>query len=666
MQKRIAQVIRPSLPLCYVVMMCFALLAVAINPWLGTLQCSITLLMILYTLQVRRLRRREMLDYVETVLGKMDAVTRENMVQSPIPTLMFRPESGEILWCNQSFFKVIDHDDTLYHKKLSSILPNFQIDWLLEGQQECALEQNIGEGRFRVHGSLVHKEQRGHTGLVATTYWLDVTAFSQRLEQHQETRPTVSILTLDNYEELMRNLTDTESSTILSEINQKLSLWLHGTSGIFRRYNRENYLLILEQQELDRLKEQKFEIIEDLQKTKNHAGIEATLSIGVGLSTEERDETLEKLWEFANLSIDMALSRGGNQVVLRNNSTFDYMGGRSIETEKRTKVKSRVTASALESLILGSSRVFVMGHKVPDMDAVGASVGVLALVRKCEVQGYMIYEPQEPTSAGPLYNKLLELPEYQGQLLSEEDALLRADNDSLVVVVDTNRPDQVQSIKVLNACNRVAVIDHHRRASTYIEGAALSYHELYASSACELVTELLQYKLEPAELLRIESEALLSGIVLDTKNFSLRTGARTFEAAAFLRRCGADTNEVKKLFQNNLEDTVSRYKIIQRAEKYNSEIAIATTEEAVGRVIVAQAADELLNVHGISTSFVLFTGNGELIISARSMGEVNVQLVLEDLGGGGNASAAGVQIPNVTLAEGEALLRKALDTYFKL
>ena len=362
----------------------------------------------------------------------------------------------------------------------------------------------------------------------------------------------------------------------------------------------------------------------------------------------------------------MALSRGGDQAVVKNKFNFEFYGGRSKEMEKRTKVKSRVMANALGELIADSSYVFVMGHKFPDLDCIGACAGVCAIARKRGVQARIIREPGN-NPAADMVGKLSQTPEYKETFLSAQDAIILADPRTLLVVVDTNRPEQVMSQDLLECCTRVAVIDHHRRAASYISNAALNFHEPYASSASELVTELLQYILEPTDLLKIEAEAILAGIVLDTKNFTMRTGTRTFEAAAFLRRSGADTGDVKKLFQNDLSGVIARYDIIRTARMYHNDIAVAAVDHTVGRVTAAQAADELLNISGIDASFVLFPdADGErVVISARSMGDTNVQVVLEKLGGGGNAATAGAQVPSGSVEEVLQRLLRAIDQYFE-
>ena len=373
---------------------------------------------------------------------------------------------------------------------------------------------------------------------------------------------------------------------------------------------------------------------------------------------------MAELHKNANLSLEMALSRGGDQAVVRNRVDFEFYGGRAKTTEKRTKVKSRVMANALSELIADATEIYIMGHSHADMDAVGAAAGLCCAARKRGKRAQIVID-QDRNAAKPLLNKLRALPEYESVFVSGNDAFLKMQPGALLIVVDTNRPDLVESQQVLDACNRVAVIDHHRRAASYIENAAFSFHEPYASSASELVTELLQYLVEPSDLLREEAESLLAGIVLDTKHFALRTGGRTFEAAAFLRRAGADTTEVQRLFQNNLSEMVSRYSIIRQAEMYRDDIAIAVIPEGgVDRVAAAQAADELLNLKGVRASFVLFKNGEGVQMSARSLGEINVQVILEALGGGGNAATAGGFVENSDALDVREQLCRAIDDYF--
>ena len=662
MNRKITQLLQGNLRVYFIALIIFAAMMACYSLPVAVGQFVVIIALSLYNRESGRRRRREISKYLDNMAGSVDIATKDTMTNAPLPMIMFRPESGEMIWANGNFLRIAKskNGEELYDRKLSDIVPGFETRWIIEGKSAHPGEVSYAGRKYLVFGQLARSGGRSG-GFVATTYWVDITEMSQIRDRYQATRPVAAILIIDNYEDLMmKNLTDNERSNLLAEIDARLDAWVAGTGGLLRRYQRERYLLIFEEQYLEKFVEKKFEVLDAVREVVNPSGINASLSIGIG----KDGDSFQELLSFANLSLDMALSRGGDQAVIRNKFTFEFYGGRSKETEKRTKVKSRVMANALSSLISDSSRVFIMGHKVPDNDCVGAAAGVFALCRKNGVAAHII-KTTGPDPSQELSDRLQQLPEYQDGFLNAQDALLIADNRSLVVVVDTNRPEQVQALEVLQSCNRVAVIDHHRRAATYIEGAALNYHEPYASSASELVTELLQYIMEPNQLLRTEAEALLAGIVLDTKNFTMRTGGRTFEAAAFLRRSGADTGEVKKLYQNNFDDTVSKYSLIQTAKLYREHIAIAYSETPVGRVTAAQAADELLNIIGIDTSFVL-AGDGERVnISGRSMGETNVQVILEALGGGGNAAAAGGQVSGKSVEQVLEELKAAIDRYFE-
>lgn len=659
MNRKVNKLLQPSFRLYFACLLLFALLSAAFCWQLALVELGLVACLGLYSRQDAVRRRRELNKYLDSYTGNVDSATKDTMINSPLPMVLFRPESDDIIWTNDRFLRLSDQREHLYDSTLSALIPDFDTHWLMEGKSQCPSEVSYSGRRFQVYGHLVRTGGRGG-GFLATTYWVDITELARVRDQYQDSRPVAAVLLLDNYEDLLKNLSENDRSTIMAEIDSRIESWVAETGGILRRYQRERYLFVFEERYLPKFIESKFDILDVIHQVVNPSGMNASLSIGVG--TE--GSSFRELLDFANLSIDMALSRGGDQAVIRNRLTFEFYGGRSKETEKRTKVKSRVMANALSSLISDSSQIFIMGHKAPDNDAVGAAAGVCALCRKNGVPAHIIREPYT-TPAQELTDRLAQLPEYHDCFLSTQDALIIADNRSLVVVVDTNRPEQVQALELLQSCNRVAVIDHHRRAATYIEGAALNYHEPYASSASELVTELLQYVMEPAHLLRAEAEALLAGIVLDTKNFTMRTGGRTFEAAAFLRRSGADTAEVKKLFQNDLAGTIAKYSIIQNAKLYRDGIAVAIADHPVGRVTAAQAADELLNIIGIDASFVISPDGERVNISGRSMGDTNVQLILEKLGGGGNAAAAGGQIAGKTVDQVAQDLARAIDQYLE-
>ena len=659
MSQKIARLLAPRFGLYFLIMVLFA----GISAWLGRSDVAlaelivVALMFAVYYATVLR-RKKATTAYLDELMNSLDTAARNNMLNCPIPMVMFYPETDEIIWTNDRFLRLRDGQESLFDTHMSEFCPTFNSRWLLEGKSECPEEVTVLDRRYQVFGTLSRASSEGGTA-IATTYWLDVTDFANTRDIFKATRPVVGVLLLDNYEDTIKGNEENIRTAMVSQINHHFAEWVGESGGIFVKLDRDRYLFVFEEQYLDHYKAEKFSILDAIRSIQSPNGIPVTLSIGIGVD----GATPAELFRFANLSADMALSRGGDQAVVKNRFNFEFYGGRAKETERRTKVKSRVMASALGELVADASCVLVMGHSFADMDAVGSAVGVCALARKKGVPAYIVRETTS-TAADELYRRVMEMERYQNCFMDSQDALIRADSDTLLVVVDTNRPELVSSQEILASCNKVAVIDHHRRAASYIEGAALNFHEPSASSASELVTELLTYILEPSELLRGEAEALLAGIMLDTKNFTARTGGRTFEAAAFLRRAGADTAEVKKLFQSSLTDTISKYSIIQNATTYRDNIAIAPVAKAVGRVIAAQAADELLNIAGISTSFVLYQDGEAVYFSARSNNDTNVQIIAEALGGGGNAAGAGGHMPSTTLEEATERLVAALDDYF--
>ena len=636
----------------------FALLTAIYNIWLCLAELVLILLLYLFFQTGISRRKKEVMAYLDHMTSGVDVASRRTLISSPLPIAIFRPDTDDIIWSNERFLHLTGDPDHLFETKLSALVPSFQSQWLLDGDHLSPEPVPVGDQLYLVFGNLVCTG--GQDEFLATTYWVDVTEYARVAEQFDATRPVVGILQVDNYEDLNRGLEEGERSVIRTEINNRLAAWVDPAHGMLCRYDRDHYILLVEAGQFQDFYRRKFSILDEIRQVQSPNGVAATLSIGFGRNGASPRE----LHEFASLALDMALSRGGDQVVIRDGGEFLFFGGRSKETERRTKVKSRVVASAFSELLASTDQVIVMGHKYPDLDVLGAVAGVCAIARKKGVSIQAVRAPS-PYPAEEQTRQLAALPEYQGIFVPPDEALHLAGPNTILVVVDTNRPEQVQAQELLESCNRVAVIDHHRRAATYIEGAALNYHEPYASSACELVTELLQYIAEPTDLLRTEAEALLAGIVLDTKNFTMRTGGRTFEAAAFLRRSGADTGEVKRLFQNDLSGTIAKYDIIQNAKLYRDHIAIAVVDHTVGRVTAAQAADELLNIVGISTSFVLFPDGEQIIISGRSMGDTNVQVILEQLGGGGNAAAAGGQVAGKTLEQVAVELTQAIDRYLE-
>ena len=629
--------------------------------WLSIGEGVIILLLIIYSVIMRARKRRTLERYIESVTYDTESARNNTLQNFPLPMAVFRPADSQVIWANQNFFDLCGRHKPSVDMRITDVIPEFSGRWLLEGNTQCPELLEYQGHKYQIHGNLVRTNPDDAASYMGITYWVDVTDYEKIRLEYYASRPVIAVIVIDNYDELIRGLTDRKRNELRDAIEDKLLQWCEGKGGFFRRYDRDRYLYVFEERHLDELRENKFaSLLDSVRSVASPSGIRATVSVGIGRDGDSLDEN----YNFAILGTEMALSRGGDQAVVKNRVTFEFFGGRGGEVERRTKVKSRVMANALSQLIQDSSKVYVMGHKFSDLDTLGAAAGVCCIARKRGKKAQIVID-MEDNVAKPLLSKLAALPEYKDAFISGNDAFISAQPGALLVVVDTNRPDFVESEQLLDACNRVAVIDHHRRAANYIESAALNFHEPYASSASELVTELLQYLADPTDLLRAESEALLAGIVLDTKNFTMRTGGRTFEAAAFLRRAGADTSDVQRLFQSDLAGMVERYDIIRHAELVHGDIAVAAVEKEIDRVTAAKAADELLTLSGIHASVVLYKHGTGVNLSARSLGEINVQFIMEKLGGGGNSTTAGGQVNDATVDEVRERLLAAIDEYME-
>ena len=658
MNKRIARLLRTNITIFSLCLVLFALAAIPFDVRLAIGEGVAAVAFFLLGRRRRKATQQSLRQYIQRFYGGMDSARSSNMLFTPLPMMVFDLATEDILWSSESFLQLTEQREGIFDAHLETVFPNISFHWLLEGKTEAPETVVWNHRTYRVFGGVSHPE--GGQSALATTYWMDVTDTEEMRRTLELTRPVVAILMVDNYEDLMKATPEGKRSAVRAMLEEKLSQWSAGAEGMMLRYDRDRYLFVFEEKSFSDFAAKRFDVLDAVREVVAGEGVAATLSIGVGRDAD----SFEALFKNASVALEMALSRGGDQAVVKDKLNFEFYGGRSKATEKRTKVKSRVMANALAELIDEAKQVYVMGHSYADMDALGAAAGVCAIVRKRGKKCRIVIDT-ENNAAHPMLRRLQALPEYQGAFLSGDDAFLRVQPETLLVVVDTNRPGSVESEPLLDACNRVAVIDHHRRGSSYIDKMALNYHEPYASSASELVTELLQYLIEPGDLLKAESEALLAGIVLDTKNFTNRTGGRTFEAAAYLRRAGADTADVQRMFQSDLQSMISRYDIIRRAELYHGDIAIAALDQECDRVIAAKAADEMLTLQGVRASFVLYRKDDGIYISARSLGEINVQVLVETLGGGGNSTTAGGQCSGMTVAEAKTTLLRAIDKYFE-
>lgn len=662
MNKKVKKFAEPSLQLYAVLLLVFAAVTFLFfqEPYLALGEAVATVILIIATLISRRRKRKQLVEYIESVTYEAEAAKNNTILNFPLPMAAYLLDSGRIVWGNQEFFTICGKRGPSFGEDMMDMVPGYNGKWILEGKNRCPGLVELGERRYQVHGNMIRgQDGQTSTGTMGITYWIDVTDYDDIKQEYAASRPVVMLILLDNFDEMVKNASERVKNDLRNFVEDKLAQWTEGKRGLLRRYDRDHYIYICERRYFDQLEAEKFKIVDDVHQVVTSSGIHATISLGVGYD----GSSFEENFNFASMSVEMALSRGGDQAVIRNRINFVFFGGRGDEVETRTKVKSRVVANALGSFITEASVTYVIGHRFADMDTLGAAAGICCIARKLGRRARIVID-KEKNACGPLIRELEESKEYADVFVTPKEALLAANSRSLLVVVDTNRPEQVEDGALLQAINRVAVIDHHRRAASYIENATLTFHEPYASSVCELMVELLQELVEPSDILRCESEALLAGIVMDTKNFTIRTGERTFDAAAFLRRAGADTTVVKRLLQSDYKSTVERYTVLERAQLYHSNICVACMDGEVDRVVAAQAADEMLNISDVEVSIVLYpTKDDGVTISARSIGSMNVQVLLEKLGGGGNKSAAGAQMKNITIDEALPQLYAAIDEY---
>ncbi len=657
MKRKLGRLLRPGMGIYFFVMAAFCAAALLEEHyWLSAVEASVTLLVFVLYMWDRHRRDRQIQQFMLTAANTMEATSQG---ESPLPAVLIRLGDNGIIWANHRFSELTGYADSMMEQTLEEVLPDMKTDWLASGKTECPTDVTLDGRRYRVYGTITRADDHKGT-MLGVMYLSDLTELYQVRDEYIRSRPVVSIILVDNYEEMIKNLSENAISSLNAKLGDTINEWTDSYNGLLRKLERNRYLFIFEKRDLDRAKEDKFSLLESIHEITSPGGIPASISIGLGVDGENFEES----YNFAALGIEMALSRGGDQAVIKDRFNFAFYGGRGKEADYRSKVRARVVANSMMELIAQSEHVFIMGHKNADLDAVGAAVGICCLCRKKGKKANIVIDLKK-NAAQKLIEEIQAEPQYRDIFISGQDALLMADNRSILVVVDTNRPDQVECQPLLEAISKVCVVDHHRRAADYINPVVVNLHETYASSASELVTEILQYGVENTDVLPIEAKCLMAGICLDTKFFNVRTGERTFEAAATLQRLGADPTDVKKLLQNDFQETMAKYQIIKSSRLYRNEIAIAALNTTTTRVLAAQAADELLNISGITASFVMYPDNDQVIISARSIGSANVQVILEALGGGGNAATAGCQMKNVGVKEALDQLLASIEKFYE-
>ena len=487
----------------------------------------------------------------------------------------------------------------------------------------------------------------------------DVTELNAYIRENEDQRMIAGLIYIDNYDEVMESVEEVRQSLLVALIDRKINKYIGDVDGIVKKLEKDKYFIVLRKDAYKKLKEDKFSLLEEVKQVNIGNSRSATLSIGWGLNTA----TYALSYQYARVAIDLALARGGDQAVIKDCNGITYFGGKKEQTAKNTRVKARVKAEALREFIVTRDKVIVMGHKIADPDSFGACMGIYRAAVSLEKKAHIVIN-EVTGSVRPLYDEILESPAYEDDIfITSEQALDYVDDNAMVIVVDTNKPQMTECPELLKRSKMIAVLDHHRQSSNIIENAVLSYVEPYSSSTCEMIAEVLQYMVDDIKFPALEAECMYAGIMIDTRNFMNRTGVRTFEAAAFLRRCGADITRVRKMFRDDMASYQAKAEAVRNAEVYRKEYAIAVCPSDIDSptVLAAQAANELLDISGIKASFVLTEYENKIYMSARSIDEVNVQIIAEKLGGGGHINSAGAQFDHTNMHEAVSALKETID-----
>lgn len=619
---------------------------------IGSLLLVILVVLIYNTYKIEDRVRKRTESYISTLSYRIKKVGDEALLGMPFGIILYN-EDFKIEWSNPYINELIDQEKSLIGEEIS-VLSSSLDSAVAEEKQE--IEIVINDRSFL---AVIRPEDR-------LIYLFDRTEKVELQKLYENDKTVLAVIFLDNYEELTQAMDDTSKSQLNSEVTSMLNNWSNEYGIYLKRTSQERFLAIMNEEILKKLEKNKFEILDSVREMISNQNVPLTLSIGIGRGIDN----LPKLGELAQSSLDLALGRGGDQVVIKDTtSKVKFFGGKTNPMEKRTRVRARVISHALKELVRESDHVLIMGHKSPDMDSIGSCIGILKLTQQNQKNGYIVFDPDGVnTGVEKLMEEIDQDTELAQWFITPEQSLDIITKDSLIIIVDTHKPSMVMEERLLNKTDHVVVIDHHRRSEDFVEDPILVYMEPYASSTAELVTELLEYQEGPVPLTTLEATSLLAGITVDTKSFTLRTGSRTFDAASYLRSKGADTILVQKLLKEDLDEYVKRADLVKNATIYREGIAIATGDEdtTYNPIILAQAADTLLTMSGVKASFVVaLRKDGQVGVSARSLGEINVQVIMERMNGGGHLTNAATQLEDTTMEQVVDQLRDIIEEYFE-
>lgn len=619
---------------------------------IGSLLLVILVVLIYNTYKIEDRVRKRTESYISTLSYRIKKVGDEALLGMPFGIILYN-EDFKIEWSNPYINELIDQEKSLIGEEIS-VLSSSLDSAVAEEKQE--IEIVINDRSFL---AVIRPEDR-------LIYLFDRTEKVELQKLYENDKTVLAVIFLDNYEELTQAMDDTSKSQLNSEVTSMLNNWSNEYGIYLKRTSQERFLAIMNEEILKKLEKNKFEILDSVREMISNQNVPLTLSIGIGRGIDN----LPQLGELAQSSLDLALGRGGDQVVIKDTtSKVKFFGGKTNPMEKRTRVRARVISHALKELVRESDHVLIMGHKSPDMDSIGSCIGILKLTQQNQKNGYIVFDPDGVnTGVEKLMEEIDQDTELAQWFITPEQSLDIITKDSLIIIVDTHKPSMVMEERLLNKTDHVVVIDHHRRSEDFVEDPILVYMEPYASSTAELVTELLEYQEGPVPLTTLEATSLLAGITVDTKSFTLRTGSRTFDAASYLRSKGADTILVQKLLKEDLDEYVKRADLVKNATIYREGIAIATGDEdtTYNPIILAQAADTLLTMNGVKASFVVaLRKDGQVGVSARSLGEINVQVIMERMNGGGHLTNAATQLEDTTMEQVVDQLRDIIEEYFE-
>ncbi|SEQ06511.1 DHH family phosphoesterase [Piscibacillus halophilus] len=621
--------------------------------WLiGTVLAVVLAVIVYFTYRTETLNKQRTENYISTLSYRVKKVGEEALLNMPFGILLFN-EENQIEWANPFINDFFDPEQSLIGESLEDLSESLEVA-VKDGDEEKWI--TLGDKRFQ---AIIKSEER-------LIYLFDRTEQIELQNQYDNERAVLGVIFLDNYEELTQAMDDTSKSHLNSEVTSILNNWSNDYGIYLKRTSQERFIAVMNKEILTHLEKSKFEILDEVRELISDQNVPLTLSIGIGRGSSD----LPELGDLAQSSLDLALGRGGDQVAIKDETgRVKFYGGKTNPMEKRTRVRARVISHALRELVRESEKVLIMGHQTPDMDSIGSSIGILKLAQQNGKKGYVVFDPDGVnTGVQRLMDRIGENESLSEWFITPDDSLDIVTKDTLIVVVDTHKPSMVMEERLLNKTEHIVVIDHHRRGEEFIEQPTLVYMEPYASSTAELVTELLEYQDGPLKLDVLEATSLLAGITVDTKSFTLRTGSRTFDAASYLRSKGADTVLVQNLLKEDLDVYVRRSELVKNATVYREGVAIAKGLEGedYGAIIIAQAADTLLTMSNVKASFVIAKRqDGKIGVSARSLGEINVQVIMEKMNGGGHLTNAATQLEDTTLEQVEEQLRGIIEEYFE-